>query len=354
MLLPVIRIFLAVSIAISYLCLPTSYATIISKYFLDVMGVEKHTVLGKEYLDQLRSSGIPFIVAFHHPTFFDHVVLMRELGEFRFVMKKDFAIPVIRQLATKYDVIMVHGKGGTTDIIQQKAIDISKPPIAIAPAGGNVLSDPCQVAPFRSGAFVPLLPIIPVVIRYSPYEYWENGKNLFQTVWTRLQNGVLYYSVQVLPPIIPTKETTISALQEETHQAFQKGLETTPITKPWVPRKNNISLLTSILFILPAVLIYIRGFPMIATSIFLTHFISVNYHLTNHIGIKTVDMFCNAFHGVLYTIYLCYKGFLLPISFLIYAGAFYMIVQGGPEWMHALFVHGPVLLGWSTLVFMDG
>ena len=75
--------------------------------------------------------------------------------------------------------------------------------ITIYPDGCNVIPEGQLIAPFRSGAFVPKLPIQPIVLRYvsssNPNMNWGDGKTLASIFNSYLLDGDIRCYVKVLP-----------------------------------------------------------------------------------------------------------------------------------------------------------
>ena len=75
--------------------------------------------------------------------------------------------------------------------------------ITIYPDGCNLIPEGQLIAPFRSGAFVPKLPIQPIVLRYvsssNPNMNWEDGKTLTSVFNSYLLDGDIRCYVKVLP-----------------------------------------------------------------------------------------------------------------------------------------------------------
>jgi hypothetical protein len=113
------------------------------------------------------------IIVFQHTTFADGYILLYIFGLLRFVVnKKHVSNPIVKGFTDKYGCIPVdlHSRTGVTEKIQEyvQNNDYTQP-LTISPEGGTpiVLNSNDILAPFSSGAFVPLVPVQPVLINFT-------------------------------------------------------------------------------------------------------------------------------------------------------------------------------------------
>jgi 1-acyl-sn-glycerol-3-phosphate acyltransferase len=177
------------------------------------------------------------VVLFNHPTFYDFAILVKELGHrFRFVAFQHMMIFLLNYVAQRMKCIFIQPKTGATATIVEniRRREPSTPLVAISPTGGtlyedeltpppepNTPYDPCKMASFRSGAFVARTPILPVVVRYSPYEPWSSAMSLFRMMYKRMSGKPIRYKLHVLPPIFPQEGETLDALKERVKRAME-------------------------------------------------------------------------------------------------------------------------------------
>lgn len=91
-----------------------------------------------------------------------------------------------------------------TEMVTARAMDPRFPPVCISPEG--TCGDGRSLLQFRSGAFIPGLPVLPVVLKYQ----WRH----FNPAWTNISEGwhtvrmlcqfVNAVDVEILPPYVPS------------------------------------------------------------------------------------------------------------------------------------------------------
>jgi hypothetical protein len=112
------------------------------------------------------------VIVYQHSCFADHYILLSIFNIVRFVvLDKHRANPIVKRFTDIFGCIPVseEGKTGATRKIQEyiDAGDYSKK-LVIAPEGGKRLNNDGNevLAPFSTGAFVPLVPVQPVTIKF--------------------------------------------------------------------------------------------------------------------------------------------------------------------------------------------
>jgi hypothetical protein len=345
MLIEVLRILFILCANILSIFLPKSVAHLLATYVLHLLGVIPDKVDGHSHLEDALKAKEPFIIAFNHPTFFEHYILYSNLRiPLRFIANPK-NLKGAQALIQKFNIICVNGK--TTDTIL-KAVPESfeKGFITIAPGAGSSFKDPTKLPKFRTGAFVAKVPILPVVLRYSPHDVWESGKPVSEVFWKRLQGKGMTYNLSILPLVHPEKSESPLQFAKRTRKIMKKGLVELPIPKPWSPSCNLSLWLTSLLFMIPAFLFYRVKSPIIALSVALTSYISLTYHGLNHPASRAVDLTLNLLHGILYGCYFAYSKYWLSIIMLIAAVLGYIFRLD-----HLKFVHLPIIGGWLGAIW---
>jgi len=191
-----------------------------------IIGIHCRRIDGITYLQEALKTKQPFVIVFNHPTFYDPLVLYHTLKTpLRFVARDD-NVKLFGSLLDKYRLIEVTERGGATQKILN-AIPYTKlfGSIAIAPAGGTGFEEDASYLPeFKSGAFVPMVPVLPVLIKYSSHEIWKKGVPLTTVFWKRLHAPAINYAVHILPMITPEKSWTPHEFAKKTHQVMQTEL----------------------------------------------------------------------------------------------------------------------------------
>lgn len=206
--------------------LPTYAIYFISAIMLGIIGVYCKKVEGYENVKYAVQTKQPFIILFNHPTFYDPFVLYNTLKmPLRFVAK-DNHVKMFGSFMDKYRLIQVTNTGGATKRILN-AIPYTRilGTIAIAPTGGTGFEEDSTYLPdFKTGAFVPMVPVLPVLIRYSSREVWKKGVPLHSIFWKRLHGSHIDYSVKILPLIKPDHNWSHQEYAQYTHRIMQKEL----------------------------------------------------------------------------------------------------------------------------------
>ena len=210
--------------------LPVSWYPFLSGVMLNVIGVHRLPNVPSNIL--LDHNGIEYrIIVFNHPTIWDHLVLIRHMptlhGRLRFVAFSKNCFWPLSVLMRKSGCIITDRKGGTTQRIEGIAKSTQDTSIVvIAPEGGENTQSPSSPAPFRTGAFVHGVPIMPVVVRYFPYDRLrtEKKETILQFLMRRLLGQPLFYSVRALPVIEPLEEEPIEAFRDRAKVLMENGL----------------------------------------------------------------------------------------------------------------------------------
>jgi len=234
MLIEVLRIIFILCTHILSLFLPESMAHSLATYVLQLLGVVPDKVEGHPHLEAALKTKQPFIIAFNHPTFFEHYILYSNIRiPLRFIADPK-NLKGAQALIHKFNIICVNGK--TTDTIL-KAVPNSfeKGFITIAPGGGSSFENPIKLPKFRTGAFVPKVPILPVILRYSPHLIWKTGRPLHDVFWERLQGKGMTYNLSILPLVQPKEQETPSQFAKRTRKIMKEALAILPPPKPWQP-----------------------------------------------------------------------------------------------------------------------
>ena len=122
----------------------------------------------------------------------------------------------------------------------------------------------------------------------------------------------------------------------------------------WMNLLTNPNLITSYLMVLPAIMIWTKGYQWMAFSILVTSIVSVANH--SHQGkdtrLRILDISLNVFHSIVYGVWLWYRGYVLPVVIIVIVGIIYLllrILDISNNLTHMILVHVPVLVGWFYL-----
>lgn len=342
------RIFTFVTGHLYYVALPIHHCC-----QLILLGLGVHGSCDKNDLEkyrQFKATHHAGVIVYNHPTFYDHVVLMKELGEYvRFVMLKKYMVGPIRWLAKRLQVVEVKPKSGVAqkirDIILHRKPNESL--LAINPAAGHLSeTDPTVVAPFRTGAFLAKAPVLPILLWYDPYEPWKYGESLLQVLWRRLRGEKVHYMMKVLDPMTPTEDETVVQYAERCRKYIGDAL--LDMRDVSVPRGSIIAsaqcFATSHLFFLCTIVNWWRNQKAYALGMLVVSMTSVWYHGFGTLRAKMIDTILNVLMGTVYSIRLLYMRNYRPIVWLWTAVLGYILRLN-----HALFVHIPITIGFLSI-----
>ena len=77
-----------------------------------------------------------------------------------------------------------------------------------------------KLSEFRTGAFVSLKPILPVIIKYNPY--YKDSKRKFTVIHIITNINNLNYKIKVLDPIYPEENDTIESFRDRVYEIMNK------------------------------------------------------------------------------------------------------------------------------------
>lgn len=284
------------------------------------------------------------ILIFNHPTFYDHIVVMKELGEtFRFVMSHKYMFPPFNSIAANMDSIIVYPRNQTSQLIargvqERKGGD---PLIAISPHGGEISSHPLDLPTFRTGAFLARPSVIPVVIKYFPSEPWTSG-SLHRIVMKRLMGDPIQYSVRVLEAIETREGEDAHDFADRCRTEMSKALsEMQPNKRMHLP----MTYYTCYLFLVCAIITCARELYAYSIGMFLVFLTSVLYHGSFCDPMyKRLDMASNIILASGFSAHLLANNQYTPLIWLLTASIAYI-----GKLNHALFVHVPIAMGFLNI-----
>jgi hypothetical protein len=119
-----------------------------------------------------RKGNEPPIIVYQHHTLADHYFLLSLFDSIKFVLSDSHVSkPIVKQYIRNFGFISVSDKVKTG--VTQKIIDYIESKdytnkLAISPEGGKIIKNNVDIlAPFSSGAFVPLAPVQPILIQFK-------------------------------------------------------------------------------------------------------------------------------------------------------------------------------------------
>ena len=187
-------------------------------------------------------------VVANHINLYDHFVIATTLGYILpYVVSTKFNVSPINIICDTIKCIYTGGeKGSTVEQIRKRIKGGSG--LIIYPDACNTIPEGDLIAPFKSGAFVPKAPILPIVIRYVPSsttnmnwysEKESKGQYKQNTILSLLTSYLLDGDIHVYVKVLPLQEYKSSykshdEYKEDIHELMSQALATLPKQTPTV------------------------------------------------------------------------------------------------------------------------
>lgn len=338
---------------LSFVFLPLKYSANVVLRSLNVHGTCPKADIEKYY--SFKESVDNGVIIFNHPTFYDHIVIMKELNDTpRFVMYKHFMKGPFKWVANKLNAIGIDNKAkGASSLIANEIRErqFGDHLVIVSPTGGKASqSRPWYLYPFKTGAFITRPKVLPIILYYVPYAPWHSS-DLSEQVFKRLKGDKISYIMRVLDPMEATENESITEFADRCRKTMIKELYTIHKEQTLTQQKVSDdsmgsinSFFTSHLFLIcgiAAILnhIYLYGIGM--CIVFLTSWL---YHGTGDVMWRRVDIISNIMMAVIFGLMLLKSQQYTPLVFLTFACISYVL-----KLEHSIFVHIPIALGFSSI-----
>lgn len=289
------------------------------------------------------------VILFNHPTFFDHIVLIKELNDMpRFAMTTKYMVGPIKWIAKKFHAIGITPNTGSAAMLAEEITNrvAGDPLIAVSPSGGITLENPTKLVTFRTGAFLTMPNVLPIVIAYKPYENWDTSLSLWDVIMRRLHGPRMYYRMKVLSPVYSLPNETPATYAARCRTIMEDALHNIHTNEdiPIIPHGSPTFFASSFLFLLCSIITFVRRNFKYGIGMLITFITSFLYHGTGNYFMRKVDMITNIIVATFYTFFLAHSRQIMPIGCLGVALASYL-----RKWNHALFVHFPIAAGFLSI-----
>ena len=256
MILNIVILFVnIIKIIYSIICLVITilfdYNKTIIESFLENLNIRGYCEdLDKYYeFKKKHSNGI---AVFNHTTHVDGIILLNELREpISIVCAKNIMIELSKKIIEKWKCLVVEPNRSTTEQITKKVLSRknSEPLLFIAPSGseGMVEQDENKMGIFKTGAFVSLSPVLPVIIKYNPYVFTENV-HIIESMINIINKGKVSYCVKILDPIYPKETDSIESFKNRVYDIM--NIEKNKINVKSIESKDNKKLYIIIISLL--------------------------------------------------------------------------------------------------------
>ena len=159
-----------------------------------------------QVIDEREDKTNEKIILYQHNTYIDAFIVSSYFGECRVLITGKYkGVPILSTLIERIGGIWVE-KGKTLDKIIEHVNNYKGKPLTIAPAATtSTIQDP--IGTFFSGAFVPMTPVLPVLLSHSKSAVWfeldGKGIPLFKWITKRLLSPRTTTILKVMDSINP-------------------------------------------------------------------------------------------------------------------------------------------------------
>ncbi len=301
--------------------------------------------LDREKYRRFRDTKGKAVIIFNHPTFYDHMVIMKELNDVpRFAMAEKYMLGPLKWIAKYYNVLTITNAKGNSAAIQGALEE--RPVLIVAPAGGYChRTDSAILEEFKTGSFLNNPLVLPIIINYTPFEPWAMTDSLHSTVLNRLLGKEIQYRMKVLDPVMANQDETPHNFAQRCRELMEAGLRDLKNNMgPQVSSGSSLCLTTSFLFLLSSIATAYKGAYLYSTGMFTTFVTSVLYHATHDRFLRTIDIASNLFWMLFCSTRLYTSYDFVPLAFLSIAVLSYYLKIN-----HAYGVHVPITLGFLSI-----
>lgn len=327
----------------------------------------------KKYLEfKNKPNGI---IVFHHCTFYDHYLFYNELEEtLRPIVARKTCFWPFTNLFKKIGGIIFDKGSNTAQIIQEEVKNRkeNEPFIGLAPSAGySNNDDQNKLEPFKLGAFYPLTPVLPVLLKFDPYDNWKVGESLPQCfIKTVCSPQKRLYTVKILDEIKPLPEDTPESFSLRVKEYMEEGMRNLDVKKENQFYLENLTyegspilLSTSHLFLISSlVAFYFKLYP-IAILQLIIYITSIFYHYKGDTHFGYLDTVSNMIVGFILIIFcFIHKSWIsiiiTKIVFIIYCIKQFMLsywkihFDEDLDVTHFLMVHIPCFVALMVLNYI--
>ncbi len=340
-------------------------------FFMDTNGEIKKRNMEKYQNFKSKPGGI---IVFHHCTFYDHILMIKEFGEsFQFIAAEKTCTYPFDLLLKKVGGIIFRNGTNTVDLIKDmvKNRKAGQKLLAIAPnAGFSNNEDQNKMEDYRMGGFLPMTRILPIIIKFDPYINWKKGQSLLSIIGETIKQKRKLYTIEVLDEINPLDNEKPEEYRDRVKNLMEEGMKNLDVKKENKKiieeeyHGSNILLTSSHVFLIAGLTAILMKKWKLAWPMLGIYIVSILYHWKGEHNYNILDQFSNRILGG-YLIYLCFTQkiyvpvILTGISLLlflvknIFKNA--MFREGNEEYIedkeikHMILVHFPNFIGLMLL-----
>ena len=203
------------------------------------------------------------VALFTHTSYLDGVILATELQEApSFVcLKKPLEMAsILHDIAKKWKCLIIEPNQNNSKVITETILERNKndPLLLIAPSGDNLSQEnEFELNEFKTGPFISLSPILPILISYSPHIYVKKKDTQIKSFIDILNIEKLTYKVKILDPIYPEKGDNINTYKNKVYNIMNSEREKIEVDNIEIVETQTSKKIFIILIILIIISIFI-------------------------------------------------------------------------------------------------
>jgi 1-acyl-sn-glycerol-3-phosphate acyltransferase len=189
-------------------------------------------------LNDLVNSDLKFIVVFNHVSLFDGPILKTMFNKLSFVVSDKLGklIPFLNSFYGSLDLFVVKSGESKTQGAANQILEKSlkrKPGEHVIAISPDEMYQPIpprfNISPFKTGAFIGMLPILPIIIRYTdckiyPDYRYDKGEHPIHSL-TKKMLDPCNVEVDISDLIYPDKNSTICQYRDKVHSIMEARYE---------------------------------------------------------------------------------------------------------------------------------
>lgn len=195
------------------------------------------------------------LAIFNHISILDGLVLLKEFNEpISFLVSDNIFVSLCKKFIEKSNGIIINKNEKTTQKITYISTNRKQndPILFIGPGGENGMyqQTKLKLPEFKTGAFVGLTPILPVIIKYNSY-FIEPVDRIETLIYIITNKKYLNYKIKILDPIYPKENDTIESFKNRVYEKM--NIERNKLKIDKIKKKHDhifLFILTNILLFL--------------------------------------------------------------------------------------------------------
>lgn len=239
----IFRIVLFTIIYIIFLCIihivPSRFHSSLIGYVnyvgMCIIGFNSMKCTNKHVIEQLYQSDEPVIIVCNHISLLDGFILSSATSgmvSYMFDNKLVEKVPGFKYILERYMNALVKQPKDTTKQIKQHLLSRQKndPILCLFADAMNPVPIDKNIAPFKTGAFVHKVKVLPIIIKYKNYKVdptfrWFNNEHFFWGFSKILFDNNIDIVVNIMDPITPEENWSIDNYKDHVYELMNRKYE---------------------------------------------------------------------------------------------------------------------------------